>query len=146
MLKLVKLQVISVRNQKAVSCLEKWQGLVNVKALVENNLVLALEVMQKEMVSQLWWMMFLLEKRLPNFQGESSPSSSSLFAPHYAGSINNIQYGATDDDCWKKDIMEDVQEDIDISCNGLEDEFSDEMVDEGKPPVVSEHDLEKLDI
>eukprot|EP00435_Cladocopium_sp_Y103_P008522 s1844_g2.t1 len=84
-------------------------------------------------------------QKVPRLSPEGSPSSGALYAPHFAGSVRNIQFGATDDDsdCREQETMDYVQDDdVELSGDGLEDEF----LDEGNPPVMSAHDLEKLDI
>ena len=66
-----------------------------------------------------------------------------MFPPHFAGSILNVQYGPTDDGCWEQEIM-DYMEDLAPHGDNIEDE--DEILDEGKPLVVNDEELEKLDV
>ena len=75
---------------------------------------------------------------------ESNPrSGGQLFASHNAGSIVNVQFGHEDDDCWEKDILKHVGDDLEIQSDDVEE---DEVSDEGKLPVVSDQELEALDV
>eukprot|EP00435_Cladocopium_sp_Y103_P042256 s218_g11.t1 len=77
----------------------------------------------------------------PRLSPEGSPTSGPLYSPHFAGSINNVQLGATDDDHWEQDIMDYMDQD-ELPADG----FDDELIDEGKPPELPADELEKLDI
>ena len=75
---------------------------------------------------------------------ESNPSSGGqLFGAHNAGSIVNVRFGHADDDCWEKDILKHVGDDLEIQSDDVEE---DEVSDEGKLPVVSDQELEALDV
>ena len=42
--------------------------------------------------------------KVPRLSPESSPTPGPLYSPNFAGSINNVEFGVTDDDQWEQDI------------------------------------------
>ena len=74
----------------------------------------------------------------------TSPSASptSLYAPHFAGGVQQVENRPVDEFQWEQEVADSEGTD---EMPVMDELFSDEVIDEGTPPEVGPDELEKIE-